>query len=340
MKLIKSFLASALLLSSAAASANVIITDGNVALGVNTLGQLNVSGSVADIDGETGVGLRYLASDGTQYESTAHGCACEGWGVATTGTNSFTGYANNSRGTAGLVDKGFTSTATTATSKVSTTGNEVNVTHEFALASETDNLFRVTVTIENTSGEDIANLLYRRTFDWDTSPTPFDEYVSIQGSAAATAVTSANNNGFCSSNPLVGCSASGGSGDFLALGPDDHGSNFDFDFGLLASGESMSFEIFYGGAANQTEALAALGAVGAEVYSMGWSAADTDQDGVADLDFGKAKIGDATPTFVFGFSGVGGVALPKPDTPSIPEPSSIAILALGMLGLASRRRVK
>lgn len=331
MRLIKTIFASALLLSAAAANANVIITDGNVSLGVNELGNLNVDGNVADIVGATGVGLRYIAPNGNQYEATWHGCECEGWGVAA-GDGSFTGYANDASGTAGLIDNGFSSTATTATSDVSTTGGEVNVTHEFALASETDNLFRVTVTIENTSGADIANLLYRRTFDWDTSPTPYNEYVSIQGTALATAVTSASSNGFCDSNPLVGCSGTY-SGDFLAAGPSDHGANFDFDFGLLAAGESFTFDIFYGGADNQTDALAALGAVGAEVYSMGWSGVDADQDGWEDVIDGRR-----TPTFMFGFSGVGGIALPNPDTAAVPEPTSIAILALGMLGLVSTRR--
>ncbi|MEW9798704.1 PEP-CTERM sorting domain-containing protein [Alteromonas sp. CYL-A6] len=319
-----------LMVCAGSASAGAIITDGNIALGVDDLGQLNVSGGVADIYGTVGTGLRYIDDTGTQYESTYHGCVCEGWGVAIGGTSE-TGFANNYSGTAGLSLISFVSSATTATSVVSTAS--MQITHAFALAAETDNLFRVLVTIENTSNTDIANLLYRRTFDWDTSPTPFDEYVTIGGTAAATAITAATDDGFCSSNPFSSCGTivSGSSGDFEASGPADHGANFDFDFGALAAGDSFQFEIFYGGAIGKTAALAALGEVGAEAYSFGWSGSDVDQDGYID------STGALAPTYIFGFAGVGGVALPDPTT-DVDEPATFAMFGLAMLALMRLRR--
>jgi len=310
----------------AGAANAAIITDGNVSLGVNDLGQLNVSGGVADVNGETDVGVRWLDA-GLQYEATAQGCACEGWGVS---ANGISGYANKSSGTAGLLSTSFVTTATTATSVVNM-NDDLSITHAFSL-SASDNLYQVSVTIENTSGADIADLLYRRTMDWDTAPTPFNEFVTIGGTAAASAVTGATDGGFCSSNPLAACGSivAGASGDFTASGPADHGANFDFNFGELATGASYTFDIFYGGAANQRDAFAALGTVGAEVYSFGWSGTDADQDGFEDVVEGRK-----TPTFIFGFSGVGGVKLPPTD---VPEPASIAMFGLALMGLASRRK--
>lgn len=329
MKFLKLASAITLLGMAGVCQAAMIITDGNVKLGVNELGHLNVDGGVADVTGLVGVGLRYL-DGGAEYESTYHGCLCEGWGVSANGA---TGYANEAAGTAGLNLESFSSTASTATS-VTSMGGLVHVTHNFALATETDNLYRVTVTIENIGGVDIANLLYRRTFDWDTSPSPFNEYVTIGGTAGASAVLAANDNGFCSSNPLVTCNPqAGNSGDFTAGGPSDIGSNFDFDFGALLTGESYTFEIYYGGADNRNAALSALASVGAEVYSLGWSGTDADQDGFNDAS------GAITPTYIFGFSGVGGTVIVDPNDPTpVPAPASMLLFASGFLALFARRK--
>ncbi len=329
MKLLKLASAIALLGMAGVCQASMIITDGNVSLGVDDYGQLNVEGGNADVTGLTGVGLRYI-SDGIEYESTYHGCVCEGWGVAANGVG---GSANNDWGVSGLNLISFDSTATTATS-VTSMGGLLQITHEFVLSAETDNLFRVAVTIENISGADIANLLYRRTFDWDTSPTPFSEFVTIGGTAAASAVLAANDNGFCNSNPLDSCfDLLGNTGDFTAGGPGDIGSNFDFDFGALLAGESYSFEIFYGGADNRDAALSALASVGAEVYSLGWSGNDANQDG-----FGDAS-GAITPTYIFGFSGVGGTVVIDPTDPvDVPAPASLLLFGSGIVALFMRRK--
>lgn len=70
-----------------AANASAIITDGNVSLGVNDFGHLNVGRGVGDVVGTTDVGVRWIDSGGTQYESTSHGCLCEGWGVLVDGSS-------------------------------------------------------------------------------------------------------------------------------------------------------------------------------------------------------------------------------------------------------------
>lgn len=83
--------------------------------------------------------------------------------------------------------------------------------------------------------------------------------------------------------------------DFVDAGPADQGSVFDFAFGELAAGESRIFNIFYGAAANEADALAALNMVNPSLYSLGQSTADD----------GSANNGG--PTFIFAFGGVGGI---------------------------------
>ncbi len=309
---------------AASASAAAIITNGTVTLGVDDLGQLNVPGGApSPVTGTSLVGLRFNA---TGNEATSHGCLCEGWGVGIGGSGTG-GFANNALGTGGLSLISFSSDATTATSVVSAGMGALEVTHAFAPAAETPNLYRVTVTIKNTSGSDIANLLYRRTFDWDVEPTTFSEFVTIGGTAGATAVLAAVDNGFCNSNVFTACSPilGGGSGDFVDLGPADHGANFDFDFGMLKAGESFTFEIFYGAALTEAGALSALAAVGAEVFSLGQCASDPRGVGTAGCN-----------TFAFGFKGVGGT----PIDPVIPVPAALPLFLAGLAGFGALRRRK
>ena len=324
-----SLLGVATLTAATAASAAAIITNGTITLGVDDSGQLNPRsplGTPSPVTGTRIVGLRF---NETGNEATSHGCLCEGWGVGIGGT-AIGGFANNDdTGAAGvgLTPVSFTSTATTATSVVRV-GSSLEVTHAFAPAMETPNLYRVTVSITNTSGADIANLLYRRTFDWDVEPTTFSEFVTIGGTAAATAVTAANNNGFCSSSVFAGCAPIGAAntGDFTDVGAFDHGSNFDFNFGALADGATFTFEIFYGAALTERGALGALAAVGAEVFSLGQCSRDREGTGAGGCN-----------TFAFGFRGVGGRPI---DPDPIPVPAALPLFLAGLGGFGALRRMK
>jgi type IV pilus assembly protein PilY1 len=320
------FVAGFALIVAQPAFASAIIDNGTVQLGVDDFGQLNIPGGAASpVSGTTTVGLRYLP---TGNEATSHGCLCEGWGVAANfaDASSASGSANNDFGVSGLGLSSFSSDATSATSVV--TMGALKITHAYAPAAETPNLYRVTVTIENTGAVDVNNLFYRRTFDWDVEPDTFDEFVTIGGSAAATAVIGAVDNGFCSSDPFSACSPllPGGSGDFTDLGPSDHGANFDFDFGALLAGESFTFEIFYGGATTEADAFAALGLVGAEVFSFGQPSRDPGGTGA-----------DGSNTFIFGFAGVGGEALPPPEVP-VPAALPLFLTGAAAFGFMRRRR--
>lgn len=302
------------------------ITNGVVKLGVVNYGNLNVPGGAysAGTSATTDVGVRFLA-DGVEYEATAQGCSCEGWGASATadGGGPFSGYANNVGGLVGVTLVDFASDGVEATSTVSIDG-KLKVTHHFFPSTKTDFLYEVDVTYENIGEVDLTDLRYRRTMDWDADPTPFSECVTI-----VTGVTEhplsyekSMNNGFETSNPLgsfYGYGVDCGAGQCLAncdsgncdIGPADHGAAFQFlfkdddtgDLITLAPGDKHSFIIFYGGAPNKDEANGALAAVGAEVFSLGYNAAD-----------GCGALDDGTPaTFIFAFGGLGGEEIYCPD---------------------------
>ena len=279
----------------AAPCTGAIISNGTVQLGVNCTGDLNAPGGTPSSEtGTTDVGLRLVA---TNAESTAPGCLCEGWGAADATTN-VTGYANESSGTDNVSITSFTSDADSATSKVAI-GSTFEVTHDYQPSTVTDALYKVTVSVKNTSASAV-HLRYRRVMDWDVEPTAFNEFSTVQKGTASEIVFTSND-GFATADPLAGPSDIGHTGNFTDAGPDDHGALFDFDFGSLAAGSTKIFTTFYGAAGTEAAASAALSAVGAEAYSFGQPSTP---DG--------ATVG--TPnTFIFAFAGVGGTPVFSPD---------------------------
>lgn len=311
----KNILVSAAILPLFMATAQAAVIDnGTIQLGVDTFGQLNVA-----VPGDV-IGLTDLR---TGWEATSPGCLCEGWGVGIADTAE-NGSANNAFGVSGLTAVSFVADGNSATS-VTEMGTSLRITHKFAPTPETDDLYRVSVTIENISGAAVGDLRYRRVMDWDVEPTPFNEFVTIGGTAAATAVLFASNNGFASGNPLSGASDIGAVGDFIDYGPADHGALFDFGFGSLAVAGIFSFDIFYGASLTEAGAFNALNAVGAEVYSLGQANDDV---------FGGGRD---RSTFIFGFSGVGGEVVP-PSTVPVPASALLLFGALGMIGSLRLRR--
>ncbi len=312
------------------AAASAIIDNGTVQLGVDDYGQLNIpGGDPSPVTGTTAVGLRYLP---TGNEATSHGCLCEGWGVGI-GETGVNGWANNDFGITNLTAISFTDDGVTAQSVVELTSGELRITHTFAPAAETPDLYRVTVTIENISGADIDDLRYTRAMDWDVEPDTFSEFVTISGTASATAVLLAHDDGFESTNPFASRSPILDSGDFVDSGPEDHGALFDFGFGALGAGESFTFDIFYGGSATEFGALSALSAVGAEVFSLGQCESDPDGLGLS------GAGGQACNTFIFGFAGVGGTPVPNPVIP-VPAALPMFLTALGLGALLRRRKLR
>lgn len=293
------------------------IDNGTIQLGVHAEGHLNIPGTVPSSgSGTTDVGLRYLP---TGAEATSPGCLCEGWGAElwdpSTETAVAEGYANeDSDGGAFFmeVDTSGGFPVTTSDSVVtsvlipSVASPALRVTHNYSPHPATPYLYDVEVTITNLTGSTYVPR-YRRVMDWDIEPTYFDEFVTIQGSAAATAVKFASDDGFATANPFEGEPLINFSGDAIDNGPSDHGALFDFEFDPLDPGASMSFHIFYGAAGNEVDALAALAAVGAEVYSFGQP--NYSGGGVEEAPESSHTQGPDTGepnTFIFAFSGVGG----------------------------------
>lgn len=359
-------LAAVLLISSAASAlgqATIQYPSGRTFLYVNNEGHLN--GFVGNLDGAYPNPLPVISSPsrmGLFYDgvgdATVDGCLCEGWGAsATFDTSGFTsaGASVDNGGVSGLSGTGlFGATASTATSQVTTLDGLLSVTHQYGPSIVFD-VFQAQVTLTNNSATEIAHdVIYRRIMDWDVSPTPFNEFVTIQGVEANLESNGGNvrravDNGFNSANPGDGDLSTinePANTDFVDSGPNDHGAGFDFAFGDLAPGESRMFNIFYGAAPNQAAAEAAINTLGANVWSFGQSNvlglpfdggpcdSDPPPDGCGfdgDIDAAAAAAptpsavpGEANPvgepaTFLFAFGGVGGVEPGStPETPLLP----------------------
>jgi len=282
--------------------AAAILRYGDTFLGVNDEGHLNIFQEPGDSlpDGFTGpVGLY---RDGVG-DATSPGCLCEGWGVAVTRASGSreAGFANESAGSGGLTGGIFGADipSATATSEINLSGAPVTVIHAYG-PSIADDVFQAQVTIRNNSAtETVSDVVYRRAMDWDIPPTEFSEFVTHQGveanlESAGGNVRAASDNGFASSDPRMPqfpLDDSTENTDFIDNGPADHGSVFDFAFGDLAPGESRIFNIFYGSAANEADAQAAVDLLGVDVWSFGQSTLNLDSgdgggDGLLGLDIG------------------------------------------------------
>lgn len=264
----------------------------------------------------TGVGLI-----GPTGDAITPGCLCEGWGASAGG---LTGYTYGAGATmfnitsAVAASNGVVGAGLAATSVVTMT-NGLMVTHTYSYAAG-GKLFKVAIEMKNTTAGTVADVRYARTLDWDVTPGFFGgNFTTVYGgtpTGPGGKVLHTSTDPFDAPDPTVFRTQEANTN--VTDTPGDKGGYFVFGFGDLAAGASTTFDTYIGADTTVTGLLAALGSVGVEAYSYTTGSA-------------TGADGHFAPAYGYGFVGLG---LP----PALPEPGSLALAGLALIGLAAARR--
>ncbi len=289
-----------------AQAASAVLDTGTIQMGVFDNGGL----------GASGVGFNSPVGG----DSIIRGCLCEGWGASANGTSG-TVYGGSGSGiTSALLTTTDASGLDLSAQSVVMLANGLQITQTYSAVSAT--LFKVQVTLTNTGAATMTDVRYARTLDWDVAPGFFsDNYTTVYGgtpTGPGGKVLHTSTNPFFVPDPLVFNSFQADTNVVNAVG--DLGGYFVFGFGDLLAGASTTFDTFIGAESTVAGLLASLGSVGVEAYSYTTGSA-TGADG--------AKA----PAYGYGFAGLG-----LPPSLGVPEPGSLALVGLALVGGAATRR--
>lgn len=287
-----------------AQAAPAVLDTGLIRMGVGDTGGLAQG---------TGVGLV-----GPTGDAITPGCLCEGWGAAAGGVTGYT-YGNGSTNF-NFVTSTMTATGAATGSVVTVMTNGLEVTHTYSSAAG-GKLFKVDITLKNTTAGTITDVRYARTLDWDVSPGFFlDNYTTVYGgtpTGPGGQVLHTSTDPFAAPDPMAFRTQEANTNVVDSVG--DKGGYFVFGFGDLAAGDSETFETYIGADRTVAGLLAALGSVGVEAYSY-TTGNDTTGGGFA-------------PAYGYGFAGLG-----LPPSIPVPAPGSALLVGLGLLAAAAARR--
>lgn len=294
-----------------AQAAPAVLDTGLIRMGIGDNGGL--------AQGGTGVGLV-----GPTGDAITPGCLCEGWGASASGTTGYTYGAGATmfNMTSALATSNGVVGAGLAASSVVTMTNGLQVTHTYSYAAG-GKLFKVAIEMKNTTAGLVTDVRYARTLDWDVSPGFFGgNFTTVFGGAGGAGAPGdkllhTSTNPFAAPDPMVFRSQEADTN--VVDTPGDKGGYFVFGFDDLAAGASVFFDTYIGADDTVGGLLAALSSVGVEAYSYTTG--------------NRTGAGGFEPAYGYGFVGLG---LP----PAIPEPGSLALAGLALLGLAAARRRK
>jgi hypothetical protein len=286
---------------AALADGTLTNASGSFIAGINSDGSLYTNTS--------GVGIQRTADD---FDPLAPGTPRDSFGVAAGGVS---GYADEfDFGVSNLVANSpltFGAGNTTASDSFflnNGSGNILEVTESYSFVGPQSNIVDVHTTLTNVSGS-ATDVMYSHDVDWDVAPTEDFEITSASPGAFPSPITDGSSYGFENPDPTIPfiSSTSGTTGPF---GPGDLGGGFKADFGSVANGASVSFDVLEG-ISDSTQTNADLTA---EVQALGATYSLTTYN--SDNSGPPAGINSAVLAFVPGATlpagGGGGSSTPLP----------------------------